>query len=256
MECNTVNKCFCTVTVFLLANKEQKILEKTFYDVVSAVNREELEKIVFVLKDGNCPSYYTAEKICKKETTVRTEIYIQQSGCLEDVYGELPSLAEGSHFIIMASDYEMNPFQISRFISYAKENPTAVISAAKWMKESTVVGYNAFHSLLTKILNRIVCAVLGVNVHDILTTYRIVPKNIYDDLDCSIVNGSVFVFALFPLVFGKQFIEIPTEYRKRSEGESNFNFLYLVRAAYGFIRTAVKLKHRKILLTDYNGSNR
>lgn len=113
-------KKFESVTIFLLASNETNLLRKTIDIIKDTCNKNDIEKIVIVLKSDSCPGFFEAKKIISEKSEHKIEMYIQKSSDVFSCIAELPGLVKSSHFLIMASDMEMNPADVKIFIKRAK----------------------------------------------------------------------------------------------------------------------------------------
>lgn len=234
------NPCFNSVTVFVLASNEVVSLRETVNKIKENCDDEDLEKIVIVLKSETCPSFAEAEKLSAENSKV--ELYIQKAPTAALCLAELPALAESSHFIIMASDLEMDPDSIKDFIPLAKKHPASIICAAKWLKGSTVEGYGLLHEICSRTMNLFISFLFAKNIKDPFSVFQIYPVSVYRKM--KFINPSAFLYeyTLKPLRLGVEYIEIPTVYKKRREEKSNFNIATLVDVAVRFCLTALKIR--------------
>ena len=232
------NSEFKTLTVFVLASNETEILRETVSGIRRNCPDEYLDKIVIVCKNNSCPAYFEAQKI----NDSKIKVYVQKAPNAVLCIAELPPLADTSHFIIMAGDMEMHPDSISAFVKEAKLHPERIICAAKWLKGSTVEGYGFLHSVCSRTMNRFISVLFGVNVKDPFSIYQIYPVSVYNKLNFDNPENFLFEYSLKPLRMGIEYDEVPTVYRKRSEGKSNFHLKTLINVGSRFCLTAIKLR--------------
>lgn len=231
---------FESVTIFVLASNETKLLEETVTDIRKYCTGKDLEKIVIVLKDRDCPAYETAQKLSQGCTDGKVEYYFQKADTLEGCIAEIPTLVKSTHFIIMASDMEMSPESISTFVEKAKKHPERIICASKWMKGSVVEGYGGFHEFGSRTLNRIVSMTIGKRASDVVSIYQIFPSAIYRKMNFCSCKNFVYEYTIKPICRGVEYEEIPTVYRKRTEGKTSYNYLKLFDATARIIFAAFK----------------
>lgn len=228
---------FTSLTVFVLASNETEILRETVEGIRENCADEDLEKIVIVCKNDSCPAYKEAQKFNDKKIAT----YIQKSPNLVLCIAEVPPLAEGSHFVIMSGDMEMNPDNISDFVREAKIHPQRIICAAKWLEESTVEGYGRLHALCSRTMNKFISILYGADVKDPFSIYQICPVSVYKEL-CFDDKNFLFEYTLKALRNGIKYAEVPTVYRNRSEGKSNFNYATLIKVGAKYCLTALKIR--------------
>lgn len=233
---------FKSVTVFVLASNETTLLRQTIKEIQSNCSAEDIEKIVIVLKSKTCPSYFEAKKLIKESSLCKLEMYIQKSEGIVKCIAELPDLVESTHFVIMASDMEMNPGNLKDFIERAKLHPQRIICGAKWHKESTVEGYGFIHEIGSRAMNSFISILYNKKVRDPFSIFQIYPTVIYHRIKFDKPSMFPYEYTLKPMRLGLEYEEIPTVYRKRKAGKSNFNAAYILKVAIDFCLTAVRIR--------------
>lgn len=233
---------FESVTIFVLASNETALLEETVSDIRRYCPDNDLEKVVIVLKNRDCPAYSVAKKLSEKYEDGKIEPYFQKADTLEECIGEIPSLVRSSHFIIMASDMEMSPTAIATFVEKAKRHPDRVICASKWMKDSVVEGYGRFHEFGSRTLNIVLNLIIGKKTSDVVSLYQIYPYSLYQKMDFRNPKTFVYEYTIKPLCMGAEYEEIPTVYRNRTEGKTSYNYFGLFIAAVRMVTCAVKIR--------------
>lgn len=236
------NSGFESVTIFVLASNETTLLEETVSDIRKYCPDNDLEKIVIVLKNRDCPAYGTAKKLSEEFADGKIEPYFQKADSLEECIGEIPSLVRSSHFIIMASDMEMSPTAIATFVEKAKQHPERIICASKWRKDSVVEGYGGFHEFGSRLLNIALSLIIGKKTSDVVSLYQIYPYSVYQKMDFRNPKTFVYEYTIKPLCLGIEYEEIPTVYRKRTEGKTSYNYFGLFIAAVRMAACAVNIR--------------
>lgn len=233
--------CFESLTVFILASNETESLNNTVGAIRTLRYYEDISDIVIVVKSTDCPAYFQAVKIAESLDD-NIEIYVQKSASLEQCIAELPELVKSSHFVITVADGEMQIENIDTFILKAKEKPERIVCAAKWHKDSTVQGYEKFHEFGSRLMNILVSVLFGKKVKDPFSIYQIFPVSIYNKLNYRNPKTFVYEYTTKALRNNVEYEEIPTFYKKRIEGKTNFNYIKLFQAAAFFGYTAVKVR--------------
>ena len=234
---------FTSLTVFVLAYRETSILRQTVDGVLAEVEDEDLEKVVVVLKDRECPS---SIEMKKGFSNPKVETYIQKSPNIELCIAEIPALVKSSHFIIMTADMEMNPKSIRHMIAEAKKHPQAIVCATKWHKDSVVENYGFIHKLCTRTLNTVVSVILGRKIKDAVTFFQVYPAAVYRKMKFDWSKNVVFELTSRPVRAGVDYIEIPTVYKRRAEGKSSFDVVVLVIGAIRFVLAAIRVRLRSL----------
>lgn len=235
---------FESVTVFLLASNETTSLRRTVEVIKCTCDKNDVEKIVIVLKSDSCPSFYEAKKLLieKKECEIELEIYFQKSSDVFRCIAELPTLVESSHFLIMASDLEMNPEDVKVFIERAKLHPERIICGSKWHKNSMIKGYGLIHELGSRAVNTFIGMLYNKKVRDPFSIFQIYPTSVYRLIKFDRLEKFPYEYTLKPLRLDFEYEEIPTVYIKRREGKSNFNIINVIKYAIDFCFTAIRIR--------------
>ena len=231
---------FDSVTIFVLASNEIVSLKKTIEKIKENCNEQELNKIIIVLKSETCPSFCSAQELASENSEV--ELYIQKAATVAECLAELPPMAESSHFIIMASDLEMDPDNIKEFIARAKKNPSRIICAAKWLDGSVINGYGKVHEFFSRAMNSFISFLYQKKIKDPFSVYQIYPVSVYRKMNFSDPSAFLYEYTLKPMRTGVEYEEIPTVYNKRKEEKTNFGIITLVKVAVRFCLTAVKIR--------------
>lgn len=237
------NMSFKSLTVFVLASKETDSLRKTVLEIRKNCNNEDLEKIIVVTKTADCPGYFEAVKMIEENFCDKLEVYVQRLENGIECLIDLPGLVTGSHFVVMASDMEMDPENIRVFVKKAKEYPERIICASKWMKGSTVEGCGGFHAFASYMTNKAIALLYGVKATELFSIYQIYPLSVFKRMNFNRPKYFMYEYTLKPLRAGVEYEEIPTKYKKRQEGKSTFNFpLVMLGMGMKFCITALRIR--------------
>ncbi len=233
---------FKSLTVFVLATNETDLLRKTVAEIRKNCKDDDLEEIIVVAKSERCPGFFEAKKIEEKTVDGKFGIYVQKAKQGIESLSELPHLATGSHFLIMAADMEMDPGNIRTFVKKAKEKPERIVCASKWMKGSVVEGYGRFHAFGSRLMNSTVAFLYGTNAKDLFSLYQIYPVSVYGKLRFENPRNFLYEYTLKPLRAGFEYEEIPTVYKERTAGKSNVNVMSVLKMAFKFCITALRIR--------------
>ena len=238
---NNKENCFESLTIFILASNETASLNNTISKIKKLQCFKDVCRVVIVIKDAECPAYSEAEKIIA-ESGSKFEMYIQKSGSLELCIAELPPLVKSTHFVITVADGEMKIENIDTFVSKVVQHPERIICAAKWHKDSTVTGYGHFNAFGSRCINLFISVLFRKKVTDPFSIYQIFPISVYKRLKYKETWSFCYEYTLKPLRCGIEYEEIPTVYRKRTDGKTNFNYINLFRSAFLFCLVALKIR--------------
>ncbi len=228
---------FKSLTVIITAANETSSFKRTVEEVIHSDAYDDISQIVLFLKSDTCPSYETAKELTEKYACKKIEIKIQKSAAYYDAFLEIPFMVKGSHFVIMASDGEMDPRTLKEFIFLAKQKPSAIICGSKWHKDSVVENSSFIRTVGSKVLNKFAALILGVKASDIFSIFQIYPLGLYKK-----INSNIFEYTLLPLRLGVEYIEIPTYYKREEGRKSNFVFPKLLKLALRYIYSIFRVR--------------
>lgn len=237
------NSTFKSVTIFVLVTNETDLLRKTVSEIRKNCYDSDLEKIIIVAKNARCAGYFEALKMIEQNFCDKLEVYVQRLENGIECLIDLPGLVTGSHFVVMASDMEMDPKNIGVFVKKAKEEPEKIICASKWMKGSAVDGCRGLHALGSYMMNKVIALLYGVKATEVFSIYQIYPVSVFKKMNFDNPKYFMYEYTLKPLRMGVQYEEIPTRYQKRQEGKSTFNFpLVMLGMGMKFCATALRIR--------------
>lgn len=235
--------CFSDLTLFILASNEQVVLQQTLDTILQTCDDQDISRIIIALKSKRCESYrFLQNHIFPDKKYVKVSSYIQKQPGIVQCMSELPELVKSSHFLIMSADNEMSPLVVKSLISNARKYPDTIICAAKWKKESVIHGKMDLHLYGSYWLNRLCARILHCKACDPCSIFRVYPVSLFESLPSGDSSVFLYEYTLKPLACGMRYLEIPTEYNKRAENQSNFNFLNYISYTYQYLCFAVKYR--------------
>jgi len=131
-----------------------------------------------------------------------------------------------SHFILMASDLETNPNDVRKLIINSKKHPNKIIVANRWLEKNSFKGYNKIKLLLNKLFQFLFSKLYSVSLSDLTFAYRVYPSKLINRFILKENRHPILLeTVLIPIKLGIEFIEIPSKWNSRKEGNSNNSFL-------------------------------
>ena len=194
--------------------------------------------------------------VCEKTTNEALEIarqYVKSRGGAELLWQVQPYLGgaiqdaiarvKTTHFLIMASDCETNPFDAIRLWEMALLNPTHIIVGSRWLNPKSFLDYGKSRMLANRIFQIIMSLMWHQPITDYTFGFRVIPigyaRQIYPT---ALKHEYLLESFLLMLNLGAQVIEIPTIWSARTEGVSHNvfkrNIMYLL--------TAIQVKIKKL----------
>lgn len=240
---------FRALTLVLLASTEQQSLKETVRLLSSHCAAEDIAELIIFLISADCPSAETAAEIMNGEPLpFPLRCCIQTMPGLSCGIFELSHLIESSHFLIIGSDLEMDPCAVPAMIETSKQHPGAIVCASKFQEGARRENYGRLHYLCNRAVNTAVELILHIKGTELISTFQIYPLDLFRRMRFSNPKRTFYEYTIRPLSKGAEYIEIPTNYRRREEGASNFNPKRYVHLGVTFIRTA--LSERKLLKAE------
>lgn len=241
---------FDRMAIVVLATTEQETLKQTVKILLEKCSDKDLSEIIILMVSDECPSASVAGDIIESNTSsVPISLRIQKTpGLYPAVYEATTITGDFSHFLIIGSDLEMDPNSVPEMIEVSKKNPNAVVCASKFMKGSYREKYGAVHYICNRAVNLTVKTILHIKGTELLSTFQIYPADLLREMNFTDLYRTYYQYAFRPVVKGKEYIEIPTDYIRRSEGASNYNPKRYIDLGTTFIKTA--LGERKLLKAE------
>ena len=235
---------FDRLKIIVLATTEQSTLTQTVKTLLDKCPNDDLSEIVILMLSEDCPSAEYAEKIIENNSSgVKISRHIQKTPGLYPAVFEAMQLTDNcSHILIIGSDLEMDPDSVPQMLETAKKNPEAIVCASKFMKGSKRVKYGIIHYLCNRAVNTAVKLLLHIKGTEILSTFQIFPVKLLKEMNFTDKIRSYYQYTMRPLAMGKKYIEIPTDYIRRTEGASNYNPKRYIDLGTTFITTALNEK--------------
>lgn len=233
---------FESLTVFLLATNETDSLRRILNGVLENCSDEDLEKIVVFLKFEDCPSALETKAIIEEGISDKIEMYVQKSQVTEKAFEEIPVLASGSHFVIMASDGEMDPKTLKEFIAVAKQKPNSIVCGAKWNKDSVVIGHDLHRTLGSRFVDKFAAFVFGVKATDLFSIFQIYPIELFEQMNFNKPEKLMYEYTLKPIRLGVEYIEIPTVYKKEKGRGNNYSAAQLFAMAIKYCGNVIRIR--------------
>jgi glycosyltransferase involved in cell wall biosynthesis len=237
---------FESATVILPVMNETTSLEETVNIILRDV-RDRIKELLIVVCDRTTPqAMATVERLRERHGDL-VVVHHQKLPFLGGAIREAFDLARGSHVVMMASDLETDPNDVRTLIAEAEKNPSAIVTASRWLKAGAFQGYSKVKLVCNWIFQRCFSVLYATRLSDMTYAYRIFPTRLVQSIRWEELRHPFLLETLVkPLRLGVPVVEIPSVWKARTEGESQNpffrNFLYF--------RTAVKsrfLNRRSIL---------
>ena len=216
---------FESASVILPVINETHSLRKTIEVIESDCTSDVKEYLIVVCNKTTLESIKIGEQLHDKDSQ-RFILHYQKLPFLGGAIREAFDLAQGSHVILMASDLETDPDDVKRLIAMAKEKPSAIITASRWLQGGDFMGYNKLKLILNFIFQKFFSLIFATHLSDMTYGYRIFPTPLVKSIIWKeLRHPFLFETLLKPLRLGVPVYEIPSRWSARVEGESQHTFM-------------------------------
>ena len=208
-----------SVSIILPILNEINSLKKTI-KVLNKINVKKEYLIIFSKKLTN--------KIVKKEIINLKKkyknIYLksQQRPFVGGAIDLGIKLAKKNYIVIMASDLETNPHELTNMIKKSKKNPNCIISADRWISQKGFSNYGIIKFLANFFFQKLIKIFFRYKILDFTFAYRLYPKKALKGHRIKeLRHGFALEILLSPMRKGYKVITLPARWKKRVEGSSS-----------------------------------
>ena len=208
-----------SVSIILPILNEINSLKKTI-KVLNKINVKKEYLIIFSKKLTN--------KIVKKEIINLKKKYkniYMKSQKRPFVGGAIDlgiKLAKKNYIVIMASDLETNPHELTNMIKKSKKNPNCIISADRWISQKGFSNYGIIKFLANFFFQKLIKIFFRYKILDFTFAYRLYPKKALKGHRIKeLRHGFALEILLSPMRKGYKVITLPARWKKRVEGSSS-----------------------------------
>ncbi|MBQ6772792.1 MAG: glycosyltransferase family 2 protein [Synergistaceae bacterium] len=233
-----MSTCFQDVSILIPALDETYSLSETVRIIADTCDNKDIAEIIIIVSPEKTShdTRDTAEKLIS-EYQDRINIYIheQKLPFVGGAVREGINLAKGSHLVMMSADLETDPHVIKDFIAQSKEFPDRIITATRWKKGGGFKGYNKIKLICNYIFEKSIALFYFSSLSDMTFGYRLFPSGLMKNIHWEELKHPFFLeTALKPLRLGVKFVEVPSKWQARTEGDSVNGFF----ANFKYFRTA------------------
>ena len=231
---------FKSVSVILPAINETYSMTETVNIIMDTCNPEDIREFFIVLCKKTTPECVkTAETIKESNCGVPVEIYFQEKPFIGMALREAMELVKGSHFIMMSTDLETDPYVVSKMIEEEKKNPDGIITVSRWIKGGGFKGYSKIKLIANYIFEKLIAWIFFSKCTDLTYAYRIFPTELMRSIIWEEEKHPFFLeTALKPIRIGVKMTEVPGKWEARTEGESQNSFW----ENFIYFRTAFRIR--------------
>jgi len=216
---------FDSVSVILPVLDETASLARTVEIILRDV-KDRVKELLIVVCGKTTPEAMATIRRLQEELGDLVVVVHQQlpflGGALRDAF----DVARGSHAIMMASDMETNPSDVKRLIEEAEKMPWGIVTASRWRRGGSFHGYPKIKLACNWIFQHSLSLLYWTKLTDMTYGYRILPTKLARAIRWEELRHPFNLeSAVKPLRLGVPFVEIPSAWRQRIEGQSSNRFL-------------------------------
>lgn len=216
---------FEAASVILPVINETHSLLKTIEIIDGDCTPDVQEYLIVVCNKTTRISMQLCEQLHDKNPQ-RFLLHHQKLPFLGGAIREAFDLAQGSHVVMMASDLETDPYDVRQLIAMAKEKPTAIITASRWLRGGDFTGYKMLKLMLNCIFQKFFSIIFTTRLSDMTYGYRIFPTPLVKSIGWEeLRHPFLFETLIKPLRLGVPVYEIPSRWVARVEGASQNTFM-------------------------------
>jgi glycosyltransferase involved in cell wall biosynthesis len=232
------------VSIIIPVFSELDSVNQTVEQLLSSFNGLPIEIIIIAHPKSKPDCLQNCSRLAGTIPSVQFQIQKQLPG-QGLAYRQAIELCQGRFIMLMNADLETHPPDARRLYDAITQQNYDVVVASRWCKGAVFDAktYGRFKIILNYVFQRIFAAIFFTSITDLSFCYKIARADIYKSLRWT---GTQHEFALettlVPIALGMRVGQIPTTWRRRSEGASNFNFwrsIRHVKLALAIIRSKV-----------------
>ena len=212
--------------IFLPVIDETFSLERTIKIIEKDVSNFISKYLIVLSKNkSKLKSKRTVNKL-KKKYRNKIKIIFQKEKFIGGALKSAIKNISASHFILMASDLETDPKDVTKLINLSMKNPNKIIVANRWLEKNSFKGYGIIKLILNRVFQLFFASLFLVSLSDLTFAYRVYPSKLIKKFRLKENGHSIFLeTVLIPIRLGVKFIEIPSKWSSRLEGKTNNTFL-------------------------------
>ncbi len=227
---------FESATIVLPVMNETFSLEETVRIILRGARSKVREILIVVCRRTTADAMAVVRRLQESHPEL-VVVHEQRLPHLGGAMREAFDLARGSHLVMMASDLETDPHDVTALIASAERHPAAITATSRWLKGGSFHGYSTVKLFLNRIFQALFAVLYGQRLTDMTYGYRIYPTRLVQSIRWEELRHPFLLEALVkPLRLGMQVIEIPSVWRARQEGASQNTFL----GNFVYFRTGLK----------------
>lgn len=238
-----VLKEFKSVSIVILTVNEDSSLRKTVSTLLDTCNHEDIAELYLLVGSRATDNCLAAiEDIKASSTDVPVKVFRQTYPGIGANVNEFTMLPTGSHAICFSGDGNLDPTQVHTFIEYAKKYPDYLIVGSRWLDKDGFSGYDPFKKALNFAARIFLSVLFHTDRTEFTQPYQISPIEMIRNIKWEEKMHPLFIEVMMkPIRLGMKSMEIPTRWKKRTDGKPNRNVFYFLP----YLKTALHVRFMK-----------
>jgi len=229
-------------TIIILATNEEKVLKKTL-SIIYKNNKKNIKEFIIITPNfvtkGCLLAINELKTVYKKKLMhfYQPKKFPGYGGA--SIYGI--SLVKSKYLILCDADGETDPYEVKNLIKTIGDSEDKIVSCSRWMQGNWLDQYAFVDYFLNWFFQKLTSFIFLSNLTDFTVGYRIYPTKLMKKIKFKNLNQSFSLESiLIPIKKGIKIIEIPYNFKKRTEGVSKNNFLNKLK----YVKTLIECRFR------------
>lgn len=207
------------LSVVIPVHSEEEVLREVVHGLVERSRDVLVDMILIVSPKSSDKTLVVCEEL-KRSFPFLTYHLQQQNPGLGRAYREAFPHVTGTHVLIIDGDGEMDLETVPKMIDAARQGSELVL-ASRWMKGSRVYDYDPLTYVLNRGFQYVFRLLYWTRVHDLTYGFKLFHARLLREVHWwGTWHEIAMETTLKPLRLGYRVTEIPTTWRKRTEGRS------------------------------------
>jgi hypothetical protein len=240
-------RLFEAVSAAIPVINETSSLEQVVSTLAEEAGPDILEFLLVVCERTTRESLAVCEKLRARYPDKLSVMFQKKLPHMGGAIREAFEIVRGSHVVVVFADAESDPHTVKGMIEKARQFPDAVISASRWIEGGKFEGYAPFKKMINYLGQILLSLLYGPRLTDYTFGYKLYSCALVRSIRWEELRNSFSLeTTLKPLRLGVPFIEVPTVWRPRREGESQFPLYRYWRFAW--IAVKIRFCPKRLLL--------
>ena len=229
-------------TIIILATNEEQSLKKTV-SIIYKNNKKDIEKFIIITPNFVSKGCLLTIKKLKKNYKKKL-IHLYQPKKFPgyggaSIYGI--SLVKSKYLILCDADGETDPKEVKNLIKKMGDSSDLIVSCSRWLSGNWIDQYAFVDYFLNWFFQKLTSLLFLTKLTDFTVGYRIYPTKLMKKIKFKYFNQSFSLESiLIPIKKRVKIIEIPYNFKKRTEGVSKNNFFNKLK----YVKTLIECRFR------------